>query len=237
MRLPKIFNGKDKLFFMGNYESYRKRGNTTGLYSLAPAAVQGGDFSGIASRIYDPTRHALAADGKTITGDAVPGQHHSAEPDQPDLEKAAGVLPHADAARRRSTTTSRRWRVRRIAISLSCAWITWSRRNPPGPAGIAGAMKTSRAPGLNLNGTKLVTNLEQYMGSNTRVFSPTVVTETRFGYTRFYNSVGTLLAFQRNVVDELGIPGLKGGDPVSWGIPEHRHRQLQRHRRQHRRAV
>jgi len=45
-----------------------------------------------------------------------------------------------------------------------------------------------------------------------------VVTETRFGYTRFYNSVGTLLAFQRNVVDELGIPGLKGGDPVSWGI-------------------
>src|SRR5260370_201385 len=57
------------------------------------------------------------------------------------------------------------------------------------------------------------------MGTNTRVLSPTVVTETRFGYTRFYNSVGTLLAFQRNVVDELGIPGLKGGDPVSWGIP------------------
>src|SRR5260370_12133618 len=57
------------------------------------------------------------------------------------------------------------------------------------------------------------------MGSNTRVLSPTVVTETRFGYTRFYNSVGTILAFQRNVVDELGIPGLKGGEPVSWGIP------------------
>src|SRR5947208_3674755 len=57
------------------------------------------------------------------------------------------------------------------------------------------------------------------MGTNTRVLSPRVVTETRFGYTRFYNSVGTLLAFQRNVVDELAIPGLKGGDAVSWGIP------------------
>src|SRR5437868_6373745 len=45
VRIPKIFNGKDHLFFMGNYEAYRKRGNTTGLYSLAPAAVQGGDFS------------------------------------------------------------------------------------------------------------------------------------------------------------------------------------------------
>ena len=47
VRMPKLFNGKDKLFFMGNYESFRKRGNTTGLYSLAPAAVQGGDFSAL----------------------------------------------------------------------------------------------------------------------------------------------------------------------------------------------
>ena len=45
----------------------RKRGNTTGLYSLAPVAVQGGDFSAIAARIYDPNSHALAADSKTIT--------------------------------------------------------------------------------------------------------------------------------------------------------------------------
>ena len=89
---------------------------------------------------------------------------------------------------------------------------TWSGRYSWGD-------ENESTPGLNLNGTKLVTNLEQYMGSNTRMLSPTVVTETRFGYTRFYNSVGTLLAFQRNVVDELGIPGLKGGDPVSWGIP------------------
>jgi len=67
IRLPKIFNGRDKLFFMANYESYRKRGNTTSLYSLAPAAIQGGDFSGITNRIFDPTSHVLGADGKTIT--------------------------------------------------------------------------------------------------------------------------------------------------------------------------
>jgi len=100
VRIPKIFNGKDKLFFMGNYEAYRKRGNTTGLYSLAPVAVQGGDFSAIASRIYDPTSHVLAADGKTITATPVSGQHHSADPDQSDLQKAARVLPVADLAGR-----------------------------------------------------------------------------------------------------------------------------------------
>src|SRR3989442_1339098 len=71
--LPKIFNGKDKLFFMGNYEAYRKRGNTTGLYSLAPVAVQGGDFSALANKVYDPTTRALAAAGKTITATQFPG--------------------------------------------------------------------------------------------------------------------------------------------------------------------
>ncbi len=73
VRIPKIINGKDKLFFMGNYESYRKRGNTTGLYSLAPVAVQGGDFSAIVNKIYDPNSHAVAADGKTITATLFPG--------------------------------------------------------------------------------------------------------------------------------------------------------------------
>ena len=82
----------------------------------------------------------------------------------------------------------------------------WSRRNPSWAGRYSWGDENESSPGLNLNGTKLVTNLEQYMGSNTRVLSPSVVTETRFGYTRFYNSVGTLLAFQRNVVDELAFP-------------------------------
>ncbi len=56
-----------------------------------------------------------------------------------------------------------------------------------------------REPGqhrhLTLDGTKILTNFEQYMGSNTRTFTPNMVNEARFGYTRFYNSIGTFLAF------------------------------------------
>jgi hypothetical protein len=212
VRLPKIFNGKDKLFFMGNYESYRKRGNTTGLYSLAPVAVQGGDFSAISSKIYDPNSHALAADGKTITATVFPGNRH-AKPHQPDLQKAS-FYRHRRCGSvnnyKGSPSANRDQFVLRLIMESSRS--TWTGRYSWGD-------ENESSPGLNLNGTKLITNLEQYMGTNTRVLSPTVVTETRFGYTRFYNSIGTLLAFQRNVVDELGIPGLKGGEPVSWGIP------------------
>jgi hypothetical protein len=218
VRVPKIFNGRDKVFFMGNYESYRKRGNTTGLYSLAPVAVQGGDFSGVGARIYDPISHATADDGKTITAAPFPGnvipQNRISSISKKLLEfyrtpTAPGLVNNYVTALARPQN--------RDQFVLRMDYVespksTWSGRYSWGD-------ENESTPGLNLNGTKLVTNLEQYMGSNTRIFSPNVVSETRFGYTRFYNSVGTLLAFQRNVVDELGIPGLKGGDPVSWGIP------------------
>ena len=44
--IPKLFNGKDRLFFMGNYEAFRQRRHTQSLYSVATAAMQSGDFSG-----------------------------------------------------------------------------------------------------------------------------------------------------------------------------------------------
>ena len=79
--------------------------------------------------------------------------------------------------------------------------------------------ENSANEGLTLDGTKLLTNYEQYTGSNTRTFTPNLVNEARFGYTRFFNSVGTYLAFDTDVVGQIGIPNLKGGDPVTWGIP------------------
>ena len=69
-------------------------------------------------------------------------------------------------------------------------------------------------------GSKIITNYYQYMGSNTWTISPTIVNEARFGYNHFFNSVGLLSAYTHNVVDEIGIPGLKGGDPSTWGIPD-----------------
>ena len=218
VRIPKLFNGKDKLFFMGNYEAYRKRGSTTALFSLASAPIQGGDFSAIAPRIYDPTSHALAADGKTITatpfpGNVIPQNRISAISKQllefyhtPTLP--GSVNNYVEALPRPDNRDQFVLRMDYVESSKS----SWTGRYSWGD-------ENSSSPGLNLNGTKLLTNFEQYMGTNTRVFSPSAVTETRFGYTRFFNSVGTLLAGVRNVVDELKIPGLSGGDPVTWGIP------------------
>jgi hypothetical protein len=72
---------------------------------------------------------------------------------------------------------------------------------------------------LYKNGFQVLTNVEQYMGSNVRVLNASMVNELRFGYTRFFNSAGRELAFVRDVTTEIGIPGVKGGAPVTWGIP------------------
>ena len=39
------------------------------------------------------------------------------------------------------------------------------------------------------------------------------------GSTPFYNTFGRELAFERDVVSELGIPGVSPGPPEAWGIP------------------
>src|SRR5882724_7694630 len=217
--LPKVFNGKNKLFFMANYEAFRQRQSVNTLYSLAPAAFQAGNFSALPVTIYDPTTHVLGADGKTITaipfgGNIIPANRIDAI-SKKFLQQYYALPTLPGVSNNFSEPQSRP--VNRDQFILRMDYVEspksmWARRYSWGS-------ENELTPGLNQNGGKLITGFEQYMGTNTRVLSPTVVTETRFGYTRFYNSVGTLLANVKNAVDDLQIPGLKGGDPVSWGIP------------------
>ena len=81
---------------------------------------------------------------------------------------------------------------------------------------------------LGLAGSKTVTNYKQWSGSNTRTLSSTLVNDARFGYTKFFNSIGTLSAFTNDVVGDLKIPNLKSGDPVTWGIPQRLVHRVQR---------
>ena len=79
---------------------------------------------------------------------------------------------------------------------------------------------TQSSQGIGLAGSKTITNYKQWGGSNTRTLSSTLVNDARFGYTKFFNSIGTLSAFTNDVVGDLKIPNLKSGDPVTWGIPD-----------------
>src|SRR4029078_6058253 len=78
---------------------------------------------------------------------------------------------------------------------------------------------TQSTQGIVLAGSKVLTHYKQWGVSNTRTLSPALVNEARFGYTTFFNSVGTLSPFTNNVVADIGIPNQSAGDPITWGIP------------------
>src|SRR6185295_5428748 len=54
VRIPKIFNGKDRLFFMSNFEGFKSRTTTTSTATTLPQAMREGDFSGIPNILLDP---------------------------------------------------------------------------------------------------------------------------------------------------------------------------------------
>lgn len=74
VRIPKVFNGKDKLFFFFDYEGLRQRRAVTSVSTLPFASDRAGDFSGSSTILYDPATRVLAADGsKVMSADAFPG--------------------------------------------------------------------------------------------------------------------------------------------------------------------
>ena len=218
--IPKLYNGKDKLFFMGNYEAFKQRRQVQATYTLPTAAMQGGDFSGgLVNPLFDPTTRAKNSDGKVVAqlfpGNVIPKNRFD-----PISLKFLQFYPTANLATRTLNSNFQESQGRPINKDQFILRMDFVESNKSSWFGrYSWGDENQLSDGLRLDGSKILTNVEQYVGSNTRVLTPNIVTETRFGMTRFYNSIGRLLAFQRNVVQEIGIPGLPVGQPVQWGIP------------------
>ena len=83
MRIPKVFDGRNKLFFMLSLESLREHSQGGQLRTLPAAEQLRGDFSKLANgsgqvMIYDPLTTTLGSDGKTyvrtpFAGNIIPG--------------------------------------------------------------------------------------------------------------------------------------------------------------------
>ena len=209
VRIPWLFNGQNKLFFMANYEALRQRQNSQAIYSVPTAAMESGDFSGYSATIYNP------ATKQPFAGNVVPPNLID-----PVSKKLLAYYPAANVATTKLANNyvqSNASPLNRDGLVLRMDFVESSKSQWSGRYSWGSENQSSQ--GLSLAGSKIITGYEQYMGSNTRTFTPTLVNQATFGYTRIFNSIGTFLAFQTNVIDGLGIPNFSGGPPVSWGIP------------------
>jgi hypothetical protein len=219
--IPKLFSGKNKLFFMSNYEWFRQRRQVQAVSSLPSDAMRGGNFSELpkgTQGIFDP--RSRVNQGGTIVATLFPGNIIPTNRIHPTSVKLMEFFPAANLPSTNLTNNyvqSQGRPVNRDQFVGRMDFVESSKSQWTGRYSWGDENQTTE--GLKLNGATIITNFNQYMGSNTRVLSPSIVTETRFGFTQFYNTTGPQLAFSRDVVSELKIPGLNGGPPVQWGIP------------------
>jgi hypothetical protein len=90
--IPKLYNGKDKTFFMASYEGYRLRQQSTSLSTQMPVAFFNGDFSSVPS--------------SSITGGAVKDPLSGNAPFPGNLVPEAQQAEKAFAGRHRRSTAS-----------------------------------------------------------------------------------------------------------------------------------
>lgn len=220
--IPKIFNGKNRLFFMANFEGLRDRKGIRSVGNVPSVAMRGGNFSGISNGIYDPATRARQADG-TITaqqfpGNIIPSTRFDTKTQQLLEFYPAPNIPGAGLASNYQNSEGRKIDQDQFTIRIDfveSSSSTWTGRYSYGD-------ELNYTPQtFPLQGTKLQTFPKQVLFSNIRVLSPTTVNEFRFGYSRWINENLNYNAQVRDVVGELGgIPGVAEPIPDIWGIPQ-----------------
>lgn len=72
--IPKVYNGRDRTFFFGDYEGTRIRRAVTNVNTVPSAAMRGGDFSALSTTLLDPaTFRADPSKPGAILKDPFPG--------------------------------------------------------------------------------------------------------------------------------------------------------------------
>jgi hypothetical protein len=220
--IPKLFDGRNRLFFMSNYEWFRQRRNVQAVYSLPSAQMRAGDFSQIADGIYDPaTRAPFTENGVTyqratqFAGNRIPTTRFDATSLKFLNYYPTPNLPANGLANNHQIAIGRP--INKDQFIQRFDWVESARSNWFGRYSRSEDNQLNGA--LQQNGDKIVTRASQWMFSNTRVLTTALVNEFRFGLTKFYNTTGPELAFTTDVVGSLGVPGLASGPSVQWGIP------------------
>jgi hypothetical protein len=225
IRIPKLYNGRDRFFFMIDDEWRKIRQSGHSFVTVPSSELAGGNFSGFTTAagvpvtIYDPATGDANGLGKTpFPNNTIPSGRIA--PQSAALLKYLGTSEtpfYSNGSVQNNYEYSTTGPQDRQGLAVRGDYIQsqklqYAFRYSSGNEDIL-------STGLLGAGSKTFTQYYQYMGSNTWTFTPHIVNEARFGYSHFFNSLGLLSAYTTDVVDSLGIPGLKGGAASTWGIP------------------
>ena len=226
IRIPKLYDGRDKFFFMVDDEWRKIRTIGQGSATIPSPDIASGNFQGFTTAagtpvtIYDPATGDANGLGKTpFLNNMIPSGEITAQSKALLKYLGTSTTPFYSGGKvvaNYAYTTSGPQDRQGLAVRGDYILSQKSQFAFRYSSGNEDILQTAFMGA----GSKIFTQYYQYMGSNTWTFSPTVVNEARFGYSHFFNSLGLLSAYTNDVVDAIGIPGLQGGAPSTWGIPD-----------------
>ena len=223
--IPKLFNGKNKLFFMSNFEGFRERQQSNGLYIVPDNQMRNGDFSELltnGSACKNPSNPQCFVINQPFTSNPFPNNQIPQSSLDPIGQKLLTYYPAPNLTGAKvfdfNLEEPQRFTVDKDEFIQRIDFVESSKSSWFGRYSW-GAEKQVE-PGMFENGRKILTNVWQAMLSNTRVLSPSTVNEFRFGVNHFFNSTGRELAFKKNVITEVGLNDFAYPGPAAWGIPQ-----------------
>jgi hypothetical protein len=220
IQIPKLFDGRNRLFFMSNFEGFKSRTTTTNLATTLTQAMRNGDFSAVSTPLQDPLTRSGTFPNITsapFPGNQIPASRFDKNsmllmnkffplPNQP----ATVGSPLRNYEYATKTPVDKNQVTERIDFTQS-AKLQWFGR-------YSWTDESLLTPGLTTDGFTTSTRASQWVLSNIWIFSPTKVNEARFGYNSLFNNITQQLAGIENVDQEIGVP-VAIADKNSWGIP------------------
>jgi Carboxypeptidase regulatory-like domain/TonB dependent receptor len=220
--IPKLFNGKDRLFFMSNFEALRDRLTSQVLSSFMTAAMRQGNFSQTPNiqTIYDPLSRVTNANGP-VTATPFSGQIIPASRINPAAISLMNYYPlptvpgnsilsnYAYQAPQPTDSTQFNQRID-FNENTKSSWF--------GRFSWGSDLQVPSAADLQVS-SHTGTTVRQAVLVNTRTFGNSVVNEARFAWNQFNNDLVGYYANQLNVQGTLGITGLSADGPLNYGVP------------------
>jgi hypothetical protein len=211
--IPKIYNGKDKTFFMASYEGYRLVQSSTSLSTEMPAAFFTGNFPGVTTTIKDPLNGNTPFPNNVIPTARISPivlelQQYFPSPNLPGLASNLSVpVP---------TTISTDQTVDRIDQNIGDKVRLYARADWQKQPVFGG----SQVP---VDGSTTPTTTTNYTVGYTHTLTATLVNDLRVG--RYFLDTATVNPFstnkQTNAGTALGIPGFNGDSQYNNpGIPD-----------------
>ena len=215
---------RNKLFYFGSFEAFLERSGQAGIWSMPTANVKRGDFSAEPVVIYDPATGTPSGAGRTpFSGNMIPLTRQSAisrriQEGAPEPNLSGSLNNFFNSGTEAMNRYNSDAKVNYTPATKLAVFAKYSRMDALVNSGFAfgavGGTGLSRA-GVGDGDTMVNIGTTGF----TWTFSPTMLLDGTFGYTRFDQSV-TGPDYGRNIGSDVwGIPGTNGADIRQSGMP------------------